>query len=363
MKLLNFILLSLLASSLTFSQCEILDIDDSGAIQGNEMVMHLAHYGTDSPESDFNEDGIVNIDDIFILARYTGMPCPIDGWLPESSGHILGVVLQEYHYHDSLLSGAFGDIPAGSTTFRLYIELAGAQDDLIGVYGNSEFPLQLSTDTEFYLDYFTSLVPNTTSAINPSMMPIFPGLEYSTYLAVNSTPEDYNSNISIISDGSGDDLWMGGPTVLEMSSEIGGGWMKAFVDYPIEDSPLPNLQLIGQFTVESTGTFSGLINVQAKTTEDVVYDHYEIATGLTFSSDQISIFGCTDSSAPNYNPEAEYSDGSCTVQGDFDGDGVVSVDDLLTLIQYYGCLDCPDYDMNGDGVIGVFDILDFLLIY
>lgn len=361
MKLLTFILLNIICSTLTFAQCDVLDSDGSGFIQADEMVFHLGNYGTSDSQSDFNEDGVVGVEDVFTLLPYIGMSCPIDGWLPESTGHIQGIVLQEFHSHEVDIQGTSTLISVGSTTYRVYVELSNVNDDLIGVYGTNNYPLYLTTDTEFYFDEFTQDIPATTSSVNPLMIPFYPAAEYSTYLAVNSMPEDDDLGIMILNESLGG-YWMGGPTHMEISSEIGGGWFDGLLDYSPEPSSSPNLQLIGQFTVIGTSEFSGTVNVQARTTELSVHDHIEIATGLTFSSSNVSVFGCTDTEAVNFNPEAEYSDDSCWANGDINGNGEVSVDDLLLLLQYYGCYDCPDYDLNGDGVINVFDILDFLLV-
>ena len=100
--------------------------------------------------------------------------------------------------------------------------------------------------------------------------------------------------------------------------------------------------------------------MQARTTVNDIHDHIEIATGLTFSSDDIATWGCTDSSASNYDPEADFLDESCISLADFDGDGEMTIQDLLLLIQNMGCTDCPDFDINGDGTVTVFDLLDFL---
>jgi subtilisin family serine protease len=44
--------------------------------------------------------------------------------------------------------------------------------------------------------------------------------------------------------------------------------------------------------------------------------------------------GCTDTSANNYNPDANYDDGSCTYTGDLNQDGVVNVVDIIALVNY-----------------------------
>ena len=333
------------------------DIDGDGFIGGGQLVSHLANYGTDNPASDFNYDGIVGVEDIFILMPYIGQQCSnIYGWLSETNDHVLGVVLEEYYVHETDI---LQNIPSGSVTYRVYVQLSDPTDQLIGDYGTSDNPLNISTDTEFYFVGLAASDPPTSSYIDPVMIPFFPQLEYSTYVGVNSDLGNDDVNIGTLTDGlENDEFWMGGPSMLSLNSEMGGGWFNTYITYPVNDAD-NNLQLIGQFTVLNTTVINGTINVQARTTVNDIHDHVEIATGLTFSSDYITTWGCTDPSASNYDPEADFSDESCISLADFDGDGAMTIQDLLLLIQNMGCTDCPDFDINGDGTVTVFDLLDF----
>ena len=71
--------------------------------------------------------------------------------------------------------------------------------------------------------------------------------------------------------------------------------------------------------------------------------------------------GCTDPEAPNYNPDATDDDGSCedTVDcpGDFDGNGLISVNDVLIVLGDFGCAGVCAADLDGDNIVGVSDIL------
>lgn len=76
--------------------------------------------------------------------------------------------------------------------------------------------------------------------------------------------------------------------------------------------------------------------------------------------------GCTDSSASNFDPEANYDDGSCepsACPGDVNGDFSVSVADMLLVLGQFDCTtDCTG-DLNEDGVVGVGDLLIVLAFY
>lgn len=78
--------------------------------------------------------------------------------------------------------------------------------------------------------------------------------------------------------------------------------------------------------------------------------------------------GCTDVTACNYDPAATCDDASCeylscTCPGDFNGDDVVDVQDLLFFLSQFGCLSDCTADMNGDDKVDTSDMLIFLGAY
>ena len=74
--------------------------------------------------------------------------------------------------------------------------------------------------------------------------------------------------------------------------------------------------------------------------------------------------GCTDPEATNYNPNATDDDGSCEFPvdcpGDFDGNGIIAVNDVLVALGDFGCTGVCTADLDGDGIVGVTDILNML---
>ena len=79
--------------------------------------------------------------------------------------------------------------------------------------------------------------------------------------------------------------------------------------------------------------------------------------------DQI-VYGCTDPSSPNYNPEANVNDGTClNILGDLNNDSEVDILDVVLMVDWILSSYIPTYyqltagDLSGDGTIDVLDVV------
>ena len=80
------------------------------------------------------------------------------------------------------------------------------------------------------------------------------------------------------------------------------------------------------------------------------------------SCEYISCAGCTDSTACNYDSTATLDDGSCEYEScacpnDVNGDGSITVADLLIVLSEFGCTSDCTADVDGDGSVTVADVL------
>jgi hypothetical protein len=78
--------------------------------------------------------------------------------------------------------------------------------------------------------------------------------------------------------------------------------------------------------------------------------------------------GCTNYTACNYDATATLDDGSCeytscVCQGDVNGDGAITVADILIILSEFGCTIGCSADVDGDGSVTVSDVLVVLSIF
>lgn len=79
------------------------------------------------------------------------------------------------------------------------------------------------------------------------------------------------------------------------------------------------------------------------------------------------LLGCTNATACNYDSAATLDDNTCIfplIEGDLNCDDVLDVEDVLVLLDYYGCsVYCGTADLNVDGIVNVEDVLLFAAMW
>ena len=76
-----------------------------------------------------------------------------------------------------------------------------------------------------------------------------------------------------------------------------------------------------------------------------------------------SIYGCTDDTATNYNPDATDDDGLCIYLGDVNGDTVVNVQDIIILVNMIlNNQNDSVGDLNSDGIVNILDVVQIVNI-
>ena len=340
--------------------CEWFDFDGDGCVCANTWVYVLGQYDT-AGEMDVDNSGWVNVRDLLEFLPFFGMGCfdELD-WYEETSDHIEGLVLTEWEVHETEVTGLLANIPAGSITYRLYAELSHEGDHVLGVYGDDEDPLNISSDGTFYGfggDFGTVVVDD----YNSNFTAAFPANAFTTMLSCGELPEAVTPNTmtSYVSHWLAPFPELNADGDIVLADTTGGAWFSTGSQMPLQQD---GLVFLGQFTMVDGSTLEGTLNILAKTAmEDG--EGTETASGLTFSNDNLDVLGCTDPAANNFNPLATYMYGICNYPGDYDEDGLITVNDLLALLSFFGCESCPEQDLTGDDVVTVQDILVWLGLF
>jgi len=359
MRNIAFLLALLVGHMRAQTPCDVFDHNGDNVLGANTWLHVLGSYGMEGAEPDVDGSGTVDVADLLAFIPHFGTQCP-GTWLPMSSGHVLGVGLIEVAVHETELAGLGADLPVGAVTYRLYAVLNEPSDRVLAIYGDNDRPLQLNTAGEFY-GFGGSLGTRLLSDYQPLFDSVFPANAYSTWFSAGIEVE-WLSDWSISTgmqfvDGVGQDLQAQGPGDIAMNDAVGGAiWGQ---DVMLGDWPdHSGLSLLGQFTVTDPSEFEGTINVLVLTEDGT---SLEMAEGLVFDNDNLLVTGCTDELSYTFNPEATVADSEvCLYAGDYNGDGVFSVDDFLQLLSQYGCLGCPEGDLDEDGAVTVSDVLAFL---
>ncbi|MFM1932270.1 MAG: hypothetical protein RL226_1573, partial [Bacteroidota bacterium] len=216
----------------------------------------------------------------------------------------VGVEVETFAVHNYPSGHALESLN-GMTTYRLYMTLPGSTDFLSAIAGSTDFPVEISTTTSFYQTPVASVL--TGAEVNPGFFPVFPTLQYDSWVTVGrSSTDEPGGSINTVS---GLVNWI---TAFESGNNIvindlvGGGWFALNGD--VNGVAGDDLKvLIGQFTTD--GVLSG--QVYAQVFPNGVGAN-EFRCMKPFES-VMEIAGCTNPEACNYDATATEDDGSCQI--------------------------------------------------
>jgi len=171
---------------------------------------------------------------------------------------------------------------AGMTTYRVYIELARADDYLTAIYGDYRDPLLLETTTSFYQDDAGGLLGQDNYAPVLVLDPSDP-VHYDTWLTIGYDPDSgvapNNTDTYIFTNDNNPwsaELEDTGANVSMAGDLIGGAWYIFPGDtmgYPMTEGEHEGRVLVAQFTTagELSGTVSGQYFRDYDTVDEMEY--------------------------------------------------------------------------------------------
>ncbi len=185
---------------------------------------------------------------------------------------------------------------AGFDTYRVYANLADPGAQVVAVYGLQDTALSITTTGSFYQDVLGGSLSNT---INPILFPSFPNLAYDSWVTIGS--DDNTGSVDFIGI---DFLAFEAGGNIEVNDPVGGTW---YILPNLEPAAFPDDDgrvLLGQFTTD--GIVDILLNIQYRNSAGTNIQ----VTGTTLTFPVVTP-GCTDAGACNYDPAADFDDGSC----------------------------------------------------
>ena len=164
---------------------------------------------------------------------------------------------------------------AGMRTYRVYLDVASANDQVTSFTGNDEFALALNTTTSFYQNGFGGVTPND---ITDGAIALVPELAFDSYVTVGLTgqPEGAEGSVELIP-GSWADAFEAGQNI-SINDGVGSGW---YIVPPVAvngQGGADQRVLVAQLTTD--GDISGQFRAQVFPEGDQVND---VRADLTFT--------------------------------------------------------------------------------
>lgn len=343
----SILMMTLVAGMTAQDDCPY-DLDGDGVTAANELLFFMLDYGVDgNTDYDFNDNGFRDFEDALMLSRHLGTDCP-QTEVEDTTGIILGLLIEPVDTLTQGLSDGADTIPADAITYRLYAAVSHPEVTVVGVWGNSAFPLTLNAPDGLFFSSLQSCPSCTHFAenISPFLFPSFPTYEHASWWTLNHAPGDdftYYQPLGSTSDFM-DDMDDGN---MQFEADMGDGWLVYdYIDTPIESPTAPNLKLLGQFTTLGQSGLCGQLNLEIRTHFDGEPTQFEQAFGLTFS---------TPGADTPCEPLTPCPDGA-----DFNQDGVIGTSEVLVMLAAFGDVTTGPEDLNGDGMVNVGDVLMLL---
>ncbi len=235
-------------------------------------------------------------------------------------------------------------------TYRVYANFMDPNTQLVAVYGLLDTALSITSTGTFYQD---ALGGPLAVSVNPLLFDAFPNLEYDSWVTIGAP--DNSGSVDAI----GPDFVpfeAGGDLIVD--DEVGGTW---YILPDLEPTAFPDADgrvLIGQFTTD--GIVDLLVNLQYRSSDGT--NKQAVQQSLTFP---VVTPGCTSPGACNYNPLADFDDGTCDFLScagcdlsdacNYNPDAVITDNDLCEFPVGYpnNIVDCDGNclnDADGDGV-------------
>ena len=284
---------------------------------------------------------------LFALAfvgHISGQSSPVVSPIPPSAAHVFQT--DDYRIDIDTVAEDIGMLAdadlSGYTCYRLFVTTGSPDDQLSAVFGNIDAPAALLTTGGFFQSFPIGDV--TASGIVPAVWPSFPSNQYDSFVTIGlDQPADAaNGEGDVLTVQSSAQPWQPvfepgnglNGSGFELNDMTGGTWFTQ-ASYSNGIAGPDQRILIAQLTTD--GTLSGNLNVQ-------IFLEGDNQFGTVYLNLDLPVFGCTDASACNFDPDASEDDGSCA---ELDECGVCGGEGIAA-----GDCDCAGNQLDALGICG-----------
>ena len=224
----------------------------------------------------------------------------------EEESPVYGLEIDTVQVHTS------GDLE-GMVTYRFYVTTENATDFVSSVYGNDLDTLKLISSTNWYQNELGALLPQN---VNPALYASNPELAFDSWLTVGvDEPLTEGENAVNTVGTPGATNWTAqfeNGLNVALDDAVGGAWF--ILNGGANGVAGDDLRvLIAQLTTD--GDISGQLNVQVfeEGSNEQASTHQFTFEGAVWTNpvSNANACGCTDEAALNFDPNADYENGSC----------------------------------------------------
>jgi hypothetical protein len=264
-------------------------------------------------------------------------------------------------------------VQEGLTVYRFLVDMVNATDKLSAMYGDADANMSIQAPAGIYNSEFN--LSWNASGISSAFLNLYPELADDSYATIGldgpasqAAAGSVDPDLAELSGASNTvaAFFTTGGLALDISTSVGAVW---YVAGPATNANAGDAGRVLAMQVTTSGPLYGTVNAQIFPEGD---GDNEFKLSWTFAGEGVfdadgygNACGCTDADAGNYDPSADYDDGTCVfgIPGctdseacNYDETATIDDDSCVFAEEGYDCEGECLNDDDGDGVCNEFEL-------